>query len=120
IRGIVPTDAFLIRIHLQDIFRPIRIMLQPRQTFQQPLASPPRWCQENKGSKKREMVGAVRFELTTSCTRNTRASQATLRPEQGENLHCRNGFGNRHFQAVEILGISCYLGLMRTKWVFSL
>ena len=27
------------------------------------------------------MVGAVRFELTTSCTRNTRASQATLRPE---------------------------------------
>src|ERR1051326_8385892 len=26
------------------------------------------------------MVGAVRFELTTSCTRNTRASQATLRP----------------------------------------
>jgi hypothetical protein len=28
-----------------------------------------------------EMVGAVRFELTTSCTRNKRASQATLRPE---------------------------------------
>ncbi len=27
-----------------------------------------------------EMVGAVRFELTTSCTRNRRASQATLRP----------------------------------------
>jgi hypothetical protein len=27
------------------------------------------------------MVGAVRFELTTSCTRNKRASQATLRPE---------------------------------------
>jgi membrane protein YdbS with pleckstrin-like domain len=30
------------------------------------------------------MVGAVRFELTTSCTRNTRASQATLRPEPEE------------------------------------
>ena len=29
------------------------------------------------------MVGAVRFELTTSCTRNKRASQATLRPEPG-------------------------------------
>ena len=29
------------------------------------------------------MVGAVRFELTTSCTRNTRASQATLRPDKG-------------------------------------
>lgn len=27
------------------------------------------------------MVGAVRFELTTSCTRNKRASHATLRPE---------------------------------------
>lgn len=27
------------------------------------------------------MVGAVRFELTTSCTRNKRASRATLRPE---------------------------------------
>ena len=27
------------------------------------------------------MVGAVRFELTTSCTRNKRASQTTLRPE---------------------------------------
>ena len=29
----------------------------------------------------RKMVGAVRFELTTSCTRNKRASQATLRPD---------------------------------------
>ena len=29
------------------------------------------------------MVGAVRFELTTSCTRNKRASQATLRPDTG-------------------------------------
>ena len=28
-----------------------------------------------------KMVGAVRFELTTSCTRNKRASRATLRPE---------------------------------------
>ena len=30
------------------------------------------------------MVGAVRFELTTSCTRNKRASQATLRPDAGQ------------------------------------
>jgi hypothetical protein len=29
----------------------------------------------------KQMVGAVRFELTTSCTRNKRASQATLRPD---------------------------------------
>src|SRR5262245_35593659 len=34
----------------------------------------------------RQMVGAVRFELTTSCTRNKRASQATLRPESGRKL----------------------------------
>jgi hypothetical protein len=27
-----------------------------------------------------KMVGAVRFELTTSCTRSKRASQTTLRP----------------------------------------
>jgi hypothetical protein len=33
---------------------------------------------ESEGGK---MVGAVRFELTTSCTRNKRASQATLRPD---------------------------------------
>ena len=44
------------------------------------------------------MVGAVRFELTTSCTRNKRASQATLRPEPkcGRNMrnvaHDCNGF----------------------------
>src|ERR1051325_4847055 len=33
---------------------------------------------------RRKMVGAVRFELTTSCTRNKRASQATLRPDSGQ------------------------------------
>ena len=44
------------------------------------------------------MVGAVRFELTTSCTRNKRASHATLRPEpnRGEKMrnvaHDCNGF----------------------------
>jgi hypothetical protein len=32
-------------------------------------------------SGEKKMVGAVRFELTTSCTRNKRASQATLRPD---------------------------------------
>ena len=35
------------------------------------------------------MVGAVRFELTTSCTRNTRASQATLRPDKRAQLASR-------------------------------
>ena len=35
------------------------------------------------------MVGAVRFELTTSCTRNKRASQATLRPDPKEAVTCR-------------------------------
>ena len=35
-------------------------------------------------SKPEKMVGAVRFELTTSCTRNKRASQATLRPDLGD------------------------------------
>src|SRR4051812_29467704 len=33
-----------------------------------------------------KMVGAVRFELTTSCTRNKRASQPTLRPEPDQEL----------------------------------
>jgi hypothetical protein len=33
-----------------------------------------------------KVVGAVRFELTTSCTRNKRASQATLRPDTGSQL----------------------------------
>jgi hypothetical protein len=44
------------------------------------------------------MVGAVRFELTTSWTRTTRASQATLRPDlQAVKLHrpppfCKSDF----------------------------
>ena len=36
------------------------------------------------------MVGAVRFELTTSCTRNKRASHATLRPEPNRGQKMRN------------------------------
>lgn len=43
------------------------------------------------------MVGAVRFELTTSCTRNKRASQATLRPEPGDTLRVRSRVGNAFF-----------------------
>ena len=42
-----------------------------------------------KTSKGKKMVGAVRFELTTSCTRNKRASQATLRPDPKEEVTCR-------------------------------
>ena len=48
------------------------------------------------------MVGAVRFELTTSWTRTKRASHATLRPEPkcGRNMvNCRprcNGFLSGH------------------------
>ena len=37
------------------------------------------------------MVGAVRFELTTSCTRNKRASQATLRPDEAEEVALQRG-----------------------------
>src|SRR5262245_32929620 len=49
-----------------------------------------------------EMVGAVRFELTTSCTRNKRASQATLRPDAAKTLpvasvDCNEDFAARRF-----------------------
>ena len=36
IRRIIAADAILVGIHLQHILRPIRIVLQRRQTFQQP------------------------------------------------------------------------------------
>ena len=39
------------------------------------------------------MVGAVRFELTTSCTRNKRASQATLRPDLRARQDAASGTG---------------------------
>src|SRR5271170_4485442 len=45
----------------------------------------------------RKMVGAVRFELTTSCTRNKRASQTTLRPDNWFDMLPRphnNAIGN--------------------------
>ena len=45
------------------------------------------------------MVGAVRFELTTSCTRNKRASQATLRPDPGRAMWAIPGsVGNGFFE----------------------
>ena len=34
----------------------------------------------------RKMVGAVRFELTTSCTPSKRAYQATLRPDRKQSV----------------------------------
>jgi hypothetical protein len=40
IRRIISADAFFIGIHLQHIFRPMRIMLQCRQALQQPPAPP--------------------------------------------------------------------------------
>jgi uncharacterized protein len=46
------------------------------------------------------MVGAVRFELTTSWTRTKRASQATLRPEPGDNLPVNGGNCNAHFKPI--------------------
>src|SRR5262245_60095176 len=51
------------------------------------------------------MVGAVRFELTTSCTRNKRASQATLRPDAAKKLpvvtpDCNHDFVARHSLAL--------------------
>jgi hypothetical protein len=36
IRRIIPANAIFVSIHLQNILRPIRIMLQPRQRLQQP------------------------------------------------------------------------------------
>ena len=55
------------------------------------------------GRQEKEMVGAVRFELTTSCTRNKRASQATLRPDAVKklpvvNTDCNADFAARHFE----------------------
>ena len=37
------------------------------------------------------MVGAVRFELTTSCTRSKRASQTTLRPDMRSTICLSTG-----------------------------
>ena len=52
------------------------------------------------------MVGAVRFELTTSCTRNKRATRLRYAPNQGsENLpipptDCNDEFHfPRHFES---------------------
>ena len=46
-----------------------------------------------------EMVGAVRFELTTSCTRNKRATRLRYAPNQrGEKLPASAGKCNRHFR----------------------
>ena len=50
-------------------------------TVQHHRGSQPRRRDRRGEHRKSEMVGAVRFELTTSCTRNKRASQATLRPD---------------------------------------
>ena len=43
------------------------------------------------------MVGAVRFELTTSWTRTKRASQTTLRPDTNSSLPASDMKGNVEF-----------------------
>jgi hypothetical protein len=49
-------------------------------------------------TRKGKLVGAVRFELTTSCTRNKRATRLRYAPiQQVENLYRRVPFGNRFF-----------------------
>lgn len=66
------------------------------------------------------MVGAVRFELTTSCTRNTRASQATLRPDQqAENLHRRRSFGKRIFHRYSAVLAICASSTARIRALVS-
>ena len=50
------------------------------------------------------MVGAVRFELTTSCTRNKRASQTTLRPDTDAQNASRRTEGNAVFFATKLHG----------------
>src|SRR5438045_4453491 len=53
-----------------------------------------------------KMVGAVRFELTTSWTRTTRASQATLRPAtKSMNLPALPIFCNEDFPKVSEIPI---------------
>ena len=44
--------------------------------------NPPK-CKRLYVRKRMEMVGAVRFELTTSCTRNKRATRLRYAPNQG-------------------------------------
>jgi hypothetical protein len=58
----------------------------------------------------RRMVGAVRFELTTSCTRNKRASQTTLRPDSVGHIkpkisrRINDVFSGAHFRGVIKMG----------------
>lgn len=47
----------------------------------------------------KKMVGAARFELATSCTRNKRASQATLRPDSVEKLPFTHPLGNPNLRS---------------------
>jgi hypothetical protein len=58
--------------------------------------------QANLAKALKKMVGAVRFELTTSCTRNKRASQATLRPEP-QSCCGIHGFFDRPFDNLILL-----------------
>src|ERR1041384_7452976 len=60
------------------------------------------------------MVGAVRFELTTSCTRNKRASQATLRPDpRAEKVPYSRTIANEFWRPsvvrVQLSVVSCQL-----------
>src|SRR5436190_17054624 len=56
---------------------------------------------------KKKMVGAVRFELTTSCTRNKRATRLRYAPNQGQekvprvHMNCNLEFCAREFKQKE-------------------
>ena len=56
---------------------------------------------------KKKMVGAVRFELTTSCTRNKRATRLRYAPNQGQqkvprvHMNCNLEFYHRGFKQKE-------------------
>ena len=63
----------------------------------------------------------MRFELTTSWTRTTRASQATLRPDAGRKLALLQGLLQPPFSArLSFWVFHAMYFSMRTKWVFSL
>src|SRR3954462_15476827 len=68
-----------------------------------------------------ELVGAVRFELTTSCTRNTRATRLRYAPNSRPRTCLATlPLATVIFVKVEIFPLSWYLERMRMKWVCSL
>ena len=64
------------------------------------------------------MVGAVRFELTTSCTRNKRATRLRYAPNQSsERCRVPATFAMGFFEVIGGSGIAClkFLGLYHAR-----